>query len=93
MENISPPPSDTMNVGLHLYLDIIHLLNRDTAKYDNGFNQVFIHATPVIRPFDKSSSLTCNTYKLAYILIWIYQYTDRSFTYISKDISANRVLT
>jgi len=41
-----------MNVGLHFYLDIIQSLSRHTAKYDIGFNQVHILATPVICPFD-----------------------------------------
>jgi hypothetical protein len=36
--------------------------------------------------------LTRNIYKLAQILIWIYQCTDRCFTYILKDISANTAL-
>ena len=46
-----------------------------------------------IRSFDKSFSLTRNIYKLAQILIRIYQRTDRSFYIYFKDTSANRFLT
>ena len=53
--------------GRNILVIKFYLQNLEYNQISNniGFNQVHIHATPVIHPFDKSFSLTCSMYNLA----------------------------
>jgi hypothetical protein len=56
-------PKDSRNIlVIKFYL---HNLEYDKVSNNTGFNQVHIHAIPIICPFDNSFSLTRSMYKLA----------------------------